>query len=631
MLCGSLKALFRPPWPGGVFIYAPSYSHQQTALDDVREAASAYEGSLHQVEAHPSLLSSNVALDLRQLFLEASHVQSSESSPGQLSIASSSIFPANTDAKRHRLIIVPKAHLLRASHHPLIWSQLMNPPNGYTVALISSLTLDRWRTIEGLEDVCGHRPVVSLYTSSAKPTKQRVSSSTLLAALPSASELVSRWHIIEDVAEGLAAKHRSLYVNWAAAAFDSDLGDWDTAEALFLLVPIWVAACRIVSVQLKAPVDSRKLFSELGHGPALFAILSPLLRSALHDLHTRRRGTKTWIERQVAVFESSQIDGPTPGSTPGSKRVLSPLAALLLLAAFLASHLPSKSDAQFFLRDEAVIPNFSSRKKRRRRHTRQGAAANLQEGDARTANSNPLVLGPKPFALMRLQAIFQNLALEFGLFRAATSSCGSEWQRRQRHGLAKSLNSSRIKRWHLHTSEERRIEAQAAAEYLSHSLSVHRTLHELIRKKMLVVIMPSSPGIIVPQIAGEARAGDPRDSGSATAVLDSIPSRFEWLNHVSLRCNCLRHELRELILGEEDVAEDVDYEGQGSRPEFLYSMADDRVDDVGEDVDDDEDGLNLPRRARQGGLESYFASGSSGVSTRVKRKDWWTRLEEVGL
>ncbi|CAO1612969.1 unnamed protein product [Parajaminaea phylloscopi] len=448
----------------------------------------------------------------------------------------------------------------------------------------------------------------------------------------------------------MSAKPRSLYVTWAAAAFESQIGEWDTAEVLYLLAPIWIATCRIVSIKARDESVRAQLFGHLSHGPALFAIANPLLRSALHELHTRRQGTRSWIEQQVATYEQTDGEGcngsaaastsSAVGTTASPKQSLSPLAALLLLAAFLASHLPARSDVRFFLRDEAIIPNFSARRKGARRRARRRTGADDGDGaDAETrSNSHTLLLGPRPFALPRLLAIFQNLAAEFGLFRCEASSSTTEWQAARNKRVAGVDDDSRKrKRLRRPSRLERDRASQSAIEIALHSLTVHHVLQELISRNLVIALTPPAAEIVVPYTAQSGSHGD--DSRARdTAALGAVPSRLEWLNHVTLRCNCLRQEVRDFVLGTESSTHT---DGRQTQPTAASWSRIVGLFTEGAESEDEglQDGLNMPRR-RTGhdilrpGLFSGGVGGANGTTaldTKLHRREWWARLEEVGL
>lgn len=625
----TLTELLRPPWPGAVFIYAPSTTQQKAALADVRRAVAAVADpqQLEAVEAHPNLLSSDLAGDLLDRF----HQRIASGSRTTTSIASTSIFPPNSsDHAPARLIVVPFAHALRATHNTITWSQLFHPPEGYVVVLISSLPFASWRTAEGLEDVSGSAPVAQLYCDDpALGHQRRTREEELLASLPTPAALQSQYGVREEVSSGLGQKHRSLFITWASAAIESELGSWDLDEFMFLLSPVWVAFCKIV--QAKAEEEPGKttfgaFCTQLGRGPAMFALVNPLLRSAMRQLHPRTYSTKAWIERQIAEhYQKVGIDYPSRGSDPDAslsqpqsslagRRQLSPTASLLLLSAFLASHLPAKSDARFFLRDEAVLPNFTlSRKgkgRRLRRPVQNNATGEGNDGSSKT-NSHPLLLGPKPFPLPRLLAIFQNLAVEFGLFRRGSA---------RRSASRQLLQQRRRKRGHSSGARvSTEMEGQEAAEEALHGVPLNKVLQELIDEKMIVVMTPSAPSIVVVQPTSQSS-----NPSVATDVLPTAPTRLEWLNHITMRCNCLRDELKELVIGSsgsfiesgDAAAQSLDGNGTLSR-----SLA--------REDEDDEDGLNLPRRGGQRSIAD--AKRKSDHISQLSRREWWSRLEELGL
>ncbi|PWN29161.1 hypothetical protein BDZ90DRAFT_231160 [Jaminaea rosea] len=612
-MSSSLAPLLRPPWPGCLFVYAPSHSHQSRALDDVRQLVRETVNA-QPIEIHPNLIGLR-AIDVAREIQEA---VSSSSSSSTLHQATTSIYPprASTSSNNESctILIIPFAHLLRSSHSPLIWSQFLDPPPGYATILISSLTLDRWRTADGIEDATPYRPLVHLSAQRADQ-KDADREAALLTSLPGGDELQKQWGISAPLAAGLderpAGKIKSSFLAWSTAALEADIGrDWDVDEVRYLLAPVWIAMTRQVQRGLDEQDDQggetmassiADKLKELKAGTPLFSILTPLIRSAVKLLHTRSMGVQAWIQThssQPAADSTASVRGRPPLK-------LSPLASLLLLSSFLASHLPAKHDVRFFLRDETILAastTSSGGKKRVRRQRKRRPATLGESGETTKTHADPLLLGPRPFTAQRMLYLCQNLCKEFDV-RLSGSSLQAQ------RDVAARRRRKRQRRLGVEDEDEEEKEAlnDEAEEVALHSLAVWRTVQALVSAKLLVLVSPPAPAPIVAH----------KEGGGASS-LPALPTRLEWLNQASLRCNCLRDEVKGLVLGSGSSGE----EGEGWLDE-----------DEGYEDSDDEEGPLCSKSAakRDDGGEVFGFNSASRAGWRKRRKEWWTRVEEVGL
>lgn len=631
-LASRLAPLLRPPWPGCVFVYAPSHSHQSQALEDVRRLVKQTPNA-YSTELHPNLIGMRASDVAREIQAAA---PSSSSSPSSAFLSSTtSIYPPRPSASADetcQIIVVPSAHLLRSSHSPLLWSQLLDPPQGYATILLSGLPLDRWRTADGIEDATPYRPLIRLSAQddrggdAAAEAAQR--NALLIASLPGAEELQSQWNISPTLASGLDDNRiKSQFLTWTVAALDTDIGGrWDVDEIRYLLAPIWVAMA--AQVQRSAfeeaandEVESRPeqarladKIKELKAGTPLFTILTPLIRSAVKQLHTRSMGVQTWIRSHSSSGPASSSQ-QQPIRTPPAHPPLSPLSSLLLLSAFLASHLAPKTDVRFFLRDETILAaSANGSKKTRRGGRRKAAAVNGTSGSA--THSNPLLLGPRPFPAQRMLYLFQNLCKEFDVRLSSRSI-------RAQRELAARQRKRRRRRLDEEEGEDNDEDRQddEAEEAALHSLAVWRAVQGLVAGKLLVLVSPPAPA---PIVTTQSAAGTPE-----SVCLPAIPMRLEYLNQASLRCNCLREEVRRLVLGQRQAQRWAKAEDGGATEANGWLGGQDDEDEEEEDEDEDEDGRLVGKR--DDGGEVFGVRDGGGSSWRQRRREWWTRVEEVGL
>ncbi|PWN22457.1 hypothetical protein BCV69DRAFT_144422 [Microstroma glucosiphilum] len=608
-----LQQLLRNPYPGCIFVQATSASDQVTALDQVRSLTSASRESYVVVECHPNLLGSRV-VDLRrdiEAAFEAARPlqeQTAAQATGSTTVSkkastssSISIFPERYHSEIEsvrRLLVIPSAHLLRSTHAPLLWSQFLHPPEGYTVLLLSSLPLERWRTADALEEVSGTRPIVKLtfrgvdlVDSDSRDTQKALITDALLVSLP-----------LLKGAEASAAVERfkPLFVEYTFSSLSSEVGPQDIEELRFLSGAIWLAQYRI----LQAEADENQADVEIRYKDrhALLSLLGPLVRGALRDLSPRRVGLSQWIDRIVErhAVQSVGQDGLTKAkkkSTTATEATspLAPLASLLLISAFLASHLPPRTDTRFFLRDSSLLSSLarSSKKVRRsRKKQRGGAAAGLDDdwdasGGGSSSNSDPLLLGPKPFGLQRMLYIFENLCTELDV--ALPSFQGEMLAKRKRKRREEEEDEEGAVRSRRLFSSQGEEDERTGSKVDITSLPVQHALLSLVQASYLLYVGPPTSGSLASAASLPAGSdalllgSDHGGGGGGGTGLPPVPSRLEAVTQVTMRCNVLKEELRTLVLGAGNEAQHgADFERQG-------------------------------------------------VGSKGARKEWWTRLEECGL
>ncbi|KAG8774700.1 hypothetical protein FRC12_001867 [Ceratobasidium sp. 428] len=137
---------------------------------------------------------------------------------------------------------------------------------------------------------------------------------------------------------------------------------------------------------------------------------SPTILAAFHELLPRRTSARTWAKTHIppatfrasvwASYPQTGVDTSQKDEKLGSKSSLSSHTQMLLLASYLASYNPTKSDMRIFGRDASGIP------KRKNRGYAKG------KGKATTKIPQKL-LGPVAFNLERLLAILEALTLEY--------------------------------------------------------------------------------------------------------------------------------------------------------------------------------------------------------------------------
>ncbi|KAF8673076.1 Origin recognition complex (ORC) subunit 5 C-terminus [Rhizoctonia solani] len=139
---------------------------------------------------------------------------------------------------------------------------------------------------------------------------------------------------------------------------------------------------------------------------------SPSILAAFHELLPRRTSARTWAKSHIppTSFRASQWTS-YPQMNVDVERTEAPNSDLtaygsshtrmLILACYLASYNPSKSDMRIFGRDSSGIP------KRKNRGYAKG------KGKGATAKIPQKLLGPSAFGLERMLAILEALTLEY--------------------------------------------------------------------------------------------------------------------------------------------------------------------------------------------------------------------------
>lgn len=125
----------------------------------------------------------------------------------------------------------------------------------------------------------------------------------------------------------------------------------------------------------------------------LWRLLEPHLRTALDSVYLREVDSAQWLQQREATAAAS-------ASPTASKHYLELpfLTKFLLLAAYVASYNPASSDRRFFAKRSAKLSG-------RAKHAAKTAASS-----ARRDRHKSHLLGPRPFPLDRLMAIFYAIA-----------------------------------------------------------------------------------------------------------------------------------------------------------------------------------------------------------------------------
>ncbi|KAG9102869.1 hypothetical protein FRC06_000933 [Ceratobasidium sp. 370] len=210
------------------------------------------------------------------------------------------------------------------------------------------------------------------------------------------------------------------------------LADWETIRASQVLKN---AEDMDVDQDVELDVDDSKGVDEERQGPAemlsawrrldtaeyplptettrlrLIRYFSPSILAAFHELHPRRTSARAWASAHAppATFRASvwtsypQIGTDTTRKEDKLQTRSNPSShtQMLILASYLASYNPTKSDVRIFGRDASGIP------KRRNRGYAKG------KGKLSTSKVPQKLLGPVAFSLERMLAILEALTLEY--------------------------------------------------------------------------------------------------------------------------------------------------------------------------------------------------------------------------
>ncbi|QRV83547.1 origin recognition complex, subunit 5-like [Ceratobasidium sp. AG-Ba] len=135
---------------------------------------------------------------------------------------------------------------------------------------------------------------------------------------------------------------------------------------------------------------------------------SPTILAAFHELHPRRTSARAWAKTHVplptfraSVWASYPQNSAEKEEKAQLKLGLGSHTQMLILASYIASYNPSKSDLRIFGRDASGIP------KRKNRGYAKG------KGKAATAKVPQKLIGPAAFNLERMLAILEALTLEY--------------------------------------------------------------------------------------------------------------------------------------------------------------------------------------------------------------------------
>ncbi|WFD46953.1 hypothetical protein GLX27_001597 [Malassezia furfur] len=188
----------------------------------------------------------------------------------------------------------------------------------------------------------------------------------------------------------------ALHAHVAALVYDSVKARVrDEHEVRVVLAAVWHAL--LPSAAAQGPNAAR-----------LMPVLAELIRDALQRLVPRTLGAAQWVREHAAGRAAEPASAPV--TWPGRTGVAA-VPAFLLIAAFLASYNPPKTDVRYFVRE------LGNSRKRRRRGKGQSAAdaALLDLEGEREIWDRTQFWGPRAFPLERLLAIYHALLADFAL------------------------------------------------------------------------------------------------------------------------------------------------------------------------------------------------------------------------
>lgn len=202
------------------------------------------------------------------------------------------------------------------------------------------------------------------------------------------------------------------------------------------------------------------------HLTKLMPVLSELIRDALQRLVPRTIGPAQWVREKHAQRTAAAPEAPFawPGRTG-----FAGMSAFLLIAAFLASYNPAKTDVKYFVRELG-----NSRKRRRRGKAQSAADAALLEVEGEKEIWNrPQFWGPRTFTLERLLSIYHALLADFELDLNEDAL------------LAANERAARA-----HDKIELHLE-HVAGEFWSRSATALGQINALVAQKLLVRMSPA--------------------------------------------------------------------------------------------------------------------------------------------
>lgn len=255
------------------------------------------------------------------------------------------------------------------------------------LVLVSALPWSAFRDVGG-------RAVSAAPIAVRLPRLARADMLALLAhdAAPTTAAYAAR---AADTALPAARALHSLHAHVAALVYDSVKARVrDEHEVRVVLAAVWHAL--LPSVATHGPNAAR-----------LMPVLSELIRDVLQRLVPRTLGAAQWV-REHAAGHAAPPAAP-PVSWPGRTGVAA-MPAFLLIAAFLASYNPPKTDVRYFVRELG-----NSRKRRRGKGQSAADAALLDLEGEREIWDRTQFWGPRAFPLERLLAIYHALLADFAL------------------------------------------------------------------------------------------------------------------------------------------------------------------------------------------------------------------------
>lgn len=228
----------------------------------------------------------------------------------------------------------------------------------------------------------------------------------------------------------------------------------DEYEMRLLCASVWKALMAIVRKGAKPGLHD------------LMPHVSECCRDALARIVPRTVGPSAWVEHRTspASLPSSHTPPLPPRTGYGATQ------AFLLIAAYIASYNPSKTDAKHFVRELGA-----SRKRRRTKAQKAADAALLETEGKKEMWDRTKYWGPHSFSLERLLAIYQALLVDFK-------------QDLNEDGLPASMERS-VRT--AHNKAEQHWE-YVAGEFWSRSSTTLAELNELVRQQLIVRVSPAN-------------------------------------------------------------------------------------------------------------------------------------------
>ena len=175
-----------------------------------------------------------------------------------------------------------------------------------------------------------------------------------------------------------------------------ELGVDSVPRLLLLAAPVFRDALARLFTRQIAPVEwAAEARAAAIHASRDRIAANPPAAAAVHTSEETKIDQEDWLARDVARLARMRLSASL--ASAATLPSLPPIPTFLLLASFLASYNPTVLDVRYFLRDRG--PRIRARKPKTKTSTR-------------ISSIRQQLLGPRPFPLDRLIAIFQALVTE---------------------------------------------------------------------------------------------------------------------------------------------------------------------------------------------------------------------------